>query len=424
MIFFLQEDTNIAQVMIIQSILKKLGYYDGEITGTYSFEMSEAVRNFQSQNGLIEDGIVGPATSKALEKYILGYTYYRIEQGDTIYGIADRYHSTVNLILSANPDLDPDNLTPGTVIIVPFNYDVVADDVNYTYNIMWYNIMALLQRYPFLESDIIGRSVLGNDLFLIKFGNGPKKIHINASHHALEWITSVFVMKFIESMSEAYVNNENIEGYNIREIFNTHTFYVVPMVNPDGVDLVTQGLQPDNPYYSDLIRWNKTGRPFSEVWQANIRGVDLNHNYDAGWKESKDAERALGITGPGPTRYSGESPFSEPETQAMRNLTQSEDFYLALAYHTQGEVIYWNFMNLATQRDREIGEVLAEASGYYLDTATGVASYAGYKDWFIQDFRKPGYTVEAGRGRNPLPITQFPNIYDDNMRLILAATTV
>lgn len=424
MMFFLQNNTDTFQTMIVQSMLKKMGYYDGKVNGVYNTNLTEAVRQFQAQNGLPADGIVGPATFKALEKYILGYTYYRIMPNDTLYDIAAKNHSTINSILTANPDIDPNNLTPNSVITVPYNYNIVMDDISYTYRSMWYNIMGLVQRYPFLDASSIGKSVLGKDIFLIKFGNGPKKIHINASHHALEWITTSFIMKFIESISKAYANNEEIEDYIIRDIFDTHTFYIVPMVNPDGVDLVNEGLKPDNPYYEQLLAWNKTGKPFSEVWQANIRGVDLNHNYDAGWQESKQSERALGITGPGPTRYSGEYPFSEPETQAMRDLTLKEDFYLVLAYHTQGEVIYWNFMNLSTQRDQEIGEILAKASGYTLDTAGGVASYAGYKDWFIKDFRKPGYTVEAGKGKNPLPITQLPRIYEDNMRLILAATTV
>lgn len=422
--FFLQSDLNNSQTMIVQSVLKKMGFYSGKVNGVYNTSIEEAVKQFQTQNGILADGVVGPVTYKALEKYILGYTYYRIQPNDTLYSIAEKNHSTVNLILSANPHIDPNNLTPNTVITVPFNYNVVLDDINYTYTAMWYNIMGLIQRYPFLDASSIGKSVLGKDLFLIKFGNGPKRIHINASHHALEWITSVFVMRFIESIARAYMNAENIEGYDIRNIFNTHTLYIVPMVNPDGVDLVNEGLDPSNPYYNDLIRWNNTGRPFSEVWQANIRGVDLNHNYDAGWQESSNAAKAIGITGPGPTRYSGEFPFSEPETQAIRDLTQNENFYIALAYHTQGEVIYWNFMNLATQRDQDIGDVLAAASGYSLDTASGVASYAGYKDWFIKEFRKPGYTVEAGRGKNPLPITQLPQIYEDNMRLLLASTTV
>ena len=284
--------------------------------------------------------------------------------------------------------------------------------------------MGLIKRYPFLDVSSIGESVLGKNLYLIKLGNGPKKLHINASHHALEWINSVFVMEFIENLSNALINGTSIKGYDISEILGTHTFYFVPMVNPDGVDLVNEGLKKDNPYYEQLLKWNDTGKPFGEVWQANIKGVDLNHNYNAAWEESKKAEERLGINGPGPTRYSGPYPFSEPESQAVRDLNFREDFYLAIAYHTQGEIIYWNFMNLSTQRDEEIGKILAKASGYVLDTATGVSSYAGYKDWFIQDFRKPGYTVETGLGKNPLSITQLTKIYEDNEKLLLAATQV
>ena len=71
-----------------------------------------------------------------------------------------------------------------------------------------------------------------------------------------------------------------------------------------------------------------------------------------------------------------------------------------------------------------IGRALANVSGYTLDEAVGIASYAGYKDWFIQDFRRPGYTVEVGRGTNPLPISQFDTIYADNLPLLLLASVI
>lgn len=424
MIFFLQNGANSTDVMQIQSILKKLNLYDSIVNGVFDSSTTDSIKEFQRLVGIKADGIVGPVTEKAIEKYLLGFTFYTIKAGDTLESIAKNNNSTVNLIESANLGINKDNLLPNTAITVPFNYDIVPTDVKYTYDIMEMNIMGLKQRYPFIDISSIGNSVLGNELYMIKLGNGKKKLHFNGSHHSLEWINSVFLMMFIEKFCNAFVNNEPLAGFDVRNIFETCTFYIVPMVNPDGVNLVNEGLQLDNPYYGDLLKWNKTGKPFSEVWQANILGVDLNHNYDAAWEESKKAEERLGITGPGPTRYSGDFPFSEPETIAMRDLTKNEDFYMAIAYHTQGEVIYWNFMDLATKRDEKIGEKLAEASGYILDKASGVASYAGYKDWFIQEFRKPGYTVETGKGKNPLPISQLPQIYKDNVKLMLTATTL
>ena len=147
----------------------------------------------------------------------------------------------------------------------------------------------------------------------------------------------------------------------------------------------------------------------------------MNHNYDAAWELSKEAEISIGIYGPGPTRYSGPRAFSEPETRAVRDLTYEINPRLVLAYHSQGEIIYWNFLDLAPPESIPIGMALERVSGYRLDETHGIASYAGYKDWFIQEYRRPGYTIEVGFGVNPLPISQFDRIYRDNEPLLLQA---
>lgn len=411
-------------VMEIQSVLKKIGYYNGDVDGIYGSLTEKAVMYFQKDNGLVPDGIIGPLTYAALEKYIFGFFNYTVQPGDTLYSLSQNYDSTTELIISANPDINPFNLEIGSNIVIPFDYEIVPTDVNYTYEIMQNNIFGLTKRYPFIELQNIGESVLGKELYVLKLGDGDNVVHYNAAHHSLEWITSVLLMKFIERISYSYINSEEVAGYNIEEIFENSTIYIVPMVNPDGVDLVNNGLDPSNPYYDQLLEWNDTGKPFDEVWQANIRGVDLNHNYDALWEVYKEIEEGLGITGPAPTRYGGEFPESEPESSALANFTRQNDFRLVLAYHSQGEVIYWDFENKAGPEAKSIGEAFAEVSGYRLDETVGAASYAGYKDWFIDDFGKPGYTIEVGLGKNPLPIEQFDQIYADNEELLLLASVI
>ncbi len=409
-------------VMEIQSMLNSIGYYFGNLDGIYGVMTANAVRNFQRDFGLTVDGIVGPVTFNAMLPFLRGYAVYTIKPGDTLYNISRRYGTTVNRILTANPGLDPMSLQVARRIIVPYGIGVVDTRIDYTYEIMERDILALKTLFPFIGVESAGNSVLGKKLYYMRIGSGANKVFYNASHHSLEWITSPLLMKFSEDILAAYSEGRLVRGYNIRDILERSTIYIMPMVNPDGVDLVLNGLQRDNPYYNQLIQWNQTGRPFSQVWQANIRGVDLNHNYNAAWELSKQAEIELGITGPGPTRYSGPRPFSEPETRAVRDLTIQINPRLVLAYHSQGEVIYWNFMDLAPPESVPIGRVLARVSGYTLEEIYGIASYAGYKDWFIQDFRRPGYTVEVGLGINPLPISQFPKIYRDNVPLLLQAT--
>lgn len=411
-------------VMELQSVLRKLGFYGEAPDGIFGAETKKSVIEFQKWRGITADGIVGPETKKALQPFLLGFDTYTVRRGDTFDSIAQKYKTDPLLVAEANPLLKPEALIPGMRITVPFAYDAVTTDVGYTHEILAKNIRGLKARYPALAVGSAGSSVLGRNIYALRFGSGPNRSMYNAAHHALEWITSPVLMKFTEDCLKAHALGRPLDGFDMRKLWEFASVWLIPMVNPDGVDLVINGLSPNNPYYDRLIRWNSGSRDFSKVWQANIRGVDINHNYNAAWEESKQAEQELGITGPGPTRYSGPYPVSEPETRAMTGFTQSHSPRLVMAYHTQGRVIYWNFQNLAGPEAKAVGESLSHISGYALDEATGVASLAGYKDWFIQDFRSPGYTVEAGIGKNPLPISQFSQIYEENLGMLLYAATV
>ncbi|MBU3171267.1 M14 family metallopeptidase [Clostridium estertheticum] len=408
----------------IQALLNKLGYVIGEVDGIYGPKTAGAVRKFQKYFGLLPTGDVDDDTYKLMNRFLLGYDTYRIKSGDTLYLIAKRYYTPLESIITANPQINANRLRVGDVIIVPYSLDVVYTNVDYTYEIMKKDLEGLKARYPFIEVESAGRSELGKELYYVKLGNGPNKVFYNGAHHGIEWITSVLLMKFIENFAKAYAMGQDMEGYNVRDIFKKSTIYVMPMVNPDGVDLVLNGLEKSNPYYNDLIKWNNGSLDFSENWSANIRGVDLNHNYDAMWQESKNAEASYGIYGPGPTRYSGTSPESESESKAVANLTRTNNFRLVIAYHTQGELIYWNFQNLASSEAKAIAIIFSQLSGYNLGETTGITSYAGYKDWFIGKFRRPGYTIEVGLGKNPLPISQFNKIYSDNIKVLLEGATI
>ncbi|NLY42582.1 MAG: LysM peptidoglycan-binding domain-containing protein [Clostridiaceae bacterium] len=408
----------------IQSVLQRIGYNPGPIDGIFGQQTQRAVIQFQRDNGLTADGIIGPNTYRLLERFMLGYNLHTIRPGDTLYQLARSHYTTVGRILVANPGINPNNLRIGQQIVIPYGIPVVDTRIDYTYDIMEKDIRGLKMRYPFIETGIAGQSVLGRNLYYIRLGRGPNQVFYNAAHHALEWITSPLLMKFAEDVASAYAEGRRIRGYDVRDLWDRTSIYIMPMVNPDGVDLVLNGLSRDNPYYEQLLIWNDGRTNFSEVWQANIRGVDLNHNYDAAWELSKEAEERYGIFGPGPTRYSGPRPESEPESKAVADFTRNHNFRLVLAYHSQGEVIYWNFMNMAPEEALTIGQQLSRVSGYALDETYGIASYAGYKDWFIKEYRRPGYTIEVGRGKNPLPITQFDKIYEDNIELLLLAASV
>src|SRR3712207_9047082 len=108
----------------------------------------------------------------------------------------------------------------------------------------------------------------------------------------------------------------------------------------------------------------------------------------------------------------------------MVEFTKKHNFKLVIAYHSQGQVIYWKYDDVNVKDARRIAQAFATASGYTISETSGIASYAGYKDWFIQDFEKPGFTIEVGVGKNPLPISQFNTIYKNNEEILLLAPII
>ena len=238
-------------VELLQSTLQKLGFYSGNIDGIFGNNTYNSVRSFQYNFGLTPDGIVGVSTWNALFPYLNGYSVYTIKPGDTLYSIARKFNTNVNRILFANPNISPNNLLVGQKIVVPFN-KIVPTDISYSYSILVMNIQALKRIYPFIEVGYIGSSVLNNAIPFIKIGNGIKEVFYNASFHANEWITTPLLMNFLENYCLSYVNNSSLFGYNARFLYNNVSLYIVPMVNPDGVNLVTGEYAIGSPNYSIL----------------------------------------------------------------------------------------------------------------------------------------------------------------------------
>ena len=284
-------------------------------------------------------------------------------------------------------------------------------------------ILELVRTYPFLRTEVLTESIFGRPVRTLVIGNGKRKVIYSGSHHANEWITTPVLLKFVEEYAEALQNGGEIFGVPASELAAKVTIYTVPMVNPDGVDLVTGAIQPGSEEYEAARRLAEhyPSIPFPEGWKADLAGVDLNLQYPAGWLRAREIKYSQGFTRPGPRDFVGRYPLSQRESRVLAGYTEYIDPQLVLAYHSQGREIYWSFQDIELPEARRLGERLAEVSGYTLAEPAPESSFAGYKDWFLKIFRRPGYTIEVGQGQNPLPISQFDEIYRDNLGILVTA---
>ncbi|HIT71909.1 MAG TPA: hypothetical protein IAD08_08395 [Candidatus Scatovivens faecipullorum] len=148
-------------------------------------------------------------------------------------------------------------------------------------------------------------------------------------------------------------------------------------------------------------------------------GIDLNLQFPAGWAEAKEIKYAQGFDKPAPRDFVGYGPLTAPEAVALYNFTLQHNFSLMITYHTQGRVIYYQYQEQTPPNSKEIAEKFAEVSGYTAEEVPRNSSFAGYKDWFILYYNRPGFTIEVGLGTNPIPISQFAGIYRENLGILV-----
>lgn len=287
----------------------------------------------------------------------------------------------------------------------------------YTYEQMQQEIKALERNYPeIFQKEILGHSSDSRQIVEVLLGKKAAAYHvlIHAAIHGREYMNTALVMRQIrESLSESY-----------QDI----CFHVVPMVNPDGVTICQEGIKGirDLLLRERLLQcWRREGQPshvcqkdYFRIWKANARGVDLNRNFDAGWQEYH------GAGFPSSQGYKGRYPAQEPEVLALLSIQRRYPLDACIAYHSSGNLIYWNYGSEGKilTKDYRLAEAIAGATGYELhSTVLDKTDAAGCSDYFVRKCGIPSVTIETGSGKCPLAEEEFPEIYRHNRDVWRAA---
>lgn len=313
-----------------------------------------------------------------------------------------------------NAEVPPQVLDQAVPIYPDLEFQsVVKTKGIYTYEDMVDNLRLLVKQYPLLSADIIGRSVEGRAIYLLKLGHGPQKILVDATHHANEWIGSFLLMTMVEHYAYYYHTGQLFDQFDLRQLCEQVTFYFVPMVNPDGVEIVaSDGKSSQN--YAQLLALNGGSHDFSG-WKANARGVDLNRQYPTNWSLAE----GYGPATPGPANYAGPHALSEPEILALDALHREELFSAQVSFHTVGNSVYYFYHQTGAElaRDKALAESVGRATGYQVrDSSGGIGGLE--RDYVVATYQIPSLIIELGRNKHR-PLLEYGDIWRSNRQVPL-----
>lgn len=212
-------------------------------------------------------------------------------------------------------------------------------------------------------------------------------------------------MKMIEEYSTHYENDMKFHGYDVREILDKVTFYIFPMLNPDGVTLAREGIDAinDEGLKKELLKMVNGNTKLFPQWKANISGVDLNRNYPCKtWGNFENGKVANFRSKPSAYYFGGYSAGTEIEIKTMVDFLRTTNFESFLTYHSRGEIIYWYKPYARKEYNKllkDMVEKLGKETGYKPVPAREEKKKNGSdgtaSDHISDYYQKPVFTIET-----------------------------
>ncbi|MDO5520097.1 MAG: M14 family zinc carboxypeptidase [bacterium] len=301
---------------------------------------------------------------------------------------------------------------------------VVKTKKHYDFVTMEKNLKELAKTYPqWMEVKSLGKSHDNRNLYYAAIGNtkAKKQMVVTVSMHAREYLNTYFVMEQIEHYMNNYKKKSGKISMTYEKLFNEVCLYIVPMVNPDGVQIAQYGANGiNNKTLRASVKKMLKGTSYTN-WKANARGVNLNRNFPTKFGVNSPSKK------PNATTYAGKSGASEKETKAVIKLYNSLSNPVgSIAYHSMGNLADWNTNKKSKYYsvNKRMGEITKKLTGYRYpasDLAGGVGGTMG--TWLSNGKSEmPNITIETGNVRCPLPYSYYNRLWKDNRYVIESLT--
>lgn len=285
----------------------------------------------------------------------------------------------------------------------------------YSYQEMLDDLALLAERYPNVFSYELGATTYqGRQIPLVTLGNrySGRYVMVQASMHAREYMSALLVMALMERYADYCQRYILYKDVFLCDVFQQVCFVIVPMANPDGVEIAQRG--EDGAVTDDVRQWvrhnSRSGVRYDQI-KSNARGVDINRNFRNGF--GRDALRKVSKSY---AYYPGAEPCSEVESCFLLEVSEMHDYALFLNYHTKGNLVYYGCKNApddVNEAAQRLAHIIQGRTYYPLHGPNTTPPNGSWADEVEVRYRRPSATIELGT-RNPVPISEFPGLFSKN----------
>lgn len=267
----------------------------------------------------------------------------------------------------------------------------IIKPVNPDYNTNIRLLEELSEEFPFLETEIQGRTPLNRGIFSFSIGNPAKRSLLAGGFHGTDSLSGPLLMLFTERLCRCVKYSAQMCGTDVRRALSQVGITVIPCINPDGREIVQKGFRAAKNLRRYLSEIAPDGH---KSWKANAFGADISRNFSRGWSECRLKEYESGCAMPSADGYCGERAESEAETKVLTRLCRMRSFSRCMSLSAgENDELYRYTGENAPASGTMMGKIIADSASCVFREASESSSAASFSRWFGEEFSRVAFSL-------------------------------
>ena len=294
-------------------------------------------------------------------------------------------------------------------ILISNTKSEVVDIMCFNYNALQEHIEKIKESFAFVSITSIGKGWCKRSIYSLSIGEGESSVLFLSDFSDTAGITSQILLTFFERLCVAYKNDLKISAVKIRSILREQKIVIVPITNPDGLEISCS--DGENALcYKGLVQ-RAADNNFSE-WISNARGVEIDKNFPYRFSDTKSIMKNSSAFG-----YKGPFEASELETQAIISLCEAINPKYTITLSCSGEYISCQCSKCASDCAM-MTQVFKSVSGLPIKRIKPCEAYGSFNGWFAKSFSAPSFCFSVSKRS----VADLKSLYDKYEELLLLSS--